>query len=104
MEHDKMDFRDAVKELATRYHFDLTPYKNEQSNMEGYFSGKDQREKLKLINKLTAKWFQEQLSKHSEASDYVHNRRQLTDDTINQRQIGYAPANSQVLLAYLQSK
>jgi DNA primase len=34
MEYEKMDFWDAIKELATRYHFDLTPYKSEKSSIE----------------------------------------------------------------------
>jgi DNA primase len=104
MEYEKMDFWDAIKELATRYHFDLTPYKSEKSSIEWYLDTKDQREKLKLINKLTSKWFHEQLTKHPEASDYVHDRRHLDDDVIARRQIGYAPSNWQLLNQYLQSK
>jgi DNA primase len=104
MEYEKMDFWDAIKELATRYHFDLTPYKSEKSSIDSYIDTKDQREKLKLINKLTSKWFHEQLAKHPEASDYTHDRRHLDDDIIARRQIGYAPSNWQLLNQYLQSK
>lgn len=102
MEYDKLDFWDAVKELATRHHFDLTPYQTDK--LDSYHDTKDQREKLKLINKLTSAWFHEQLSKHPEASDYVHDRRQLDDEVITRWQIGYAPSNGQLLSQYLQSK
>lgn len=104
MEYDKMDFWDAIKELATRYHFDLTPYKSDKSAIDSYIDTKDQREKLKLINKLTSKRFTEQLNQSPEASDYIHDRRQLDDETIARWQIGYAPSNGQLLNQYLQSK
>lgn len=104
MEYEKIDFRDSVKELATRYHFDLTPYKSEKSSIEWYLDTKDQREKLKLINKITTKRFTEQLTQSWEASDYVHDRRHLDDDVIARRQIGYAPNNGQLLNQHLQSK
>jgi DNA primase len=60
MEYEKVDFWDAIKELATRHHFDLTPYQTEKT--DSYHDNKDQREKLKLINKLTTKRFSEQLA------------------------------------------
>jgi len=80
MEYDKVDFWDAVKELSARYHFDLTSYQSDK--LEDYHDTKDQREKLKLINKLTSKWFTDQLAQHPHASDYVHDRRHLDDETI----------------------
>jgi DNA primase len=102
MEYEKMDFRDAIKDLSSRYHFDLTPYKSDK--LESYHDTKDQREKIKLINKLATTRFSQQLIDNREASDYIHDRRQLDDEVIRRWQIGYAPNNGQLLNQYLQSK
>lgn len=102
MEYDKVDFWDAVKELSTRYHFDLTSYQSDK--LEDYHDTKDQREKIKLINKLTTKRFCDQLAQHPHASDYVYDRRHMDDETIARWRVWYAPSNGQLLSQYLQSK
>jgi len=102
MEYEKMDFRDAVKELATRNNFDLTPYQSDSDS--SYQDNKDEREKLKRINKLSTQRFVEQLVKDTVATTYLSEQRNISEAISERRQLWYAPNNGQALVAHLQSK
>jgi len=85
MEYEKMDFRDAVKELATRNNFDLTPYQSDSDS--SYQDNKDEREKLKRINKLSTQRFVEQLVKDTVATTYLSEQRNISEAISERRQL-----------------
>jgi DNA primase len=59
MEIERIDFRDAIKELARQTNFDLTPY---ERNPEITEKRQQDREKLKLLNKRLQEFFVSQFS------------------------------------------
>lgn len=54
MEIERIDFRDAMKELARIVNFDLTPYEKHPEITE---KRQQEREKLKLLNKRVQEFF-----------------------------------------------
>lgn len=100
MEIERIDFRDAMKELARVTNFDLTPY---ERNPEITEKRQQDREKLKLLNKRVQEFFVQQFA-GSAAEHYIREKRKLTDETIHAFGIGYAPDSYVALLDYLQQK
>jgi len=88
-----LDFRGALKVLADRAGVPLV------------FDAKADGEKDRLfqIMEETAKYFEDQLSKSTEAKEYVK-RRGITDKTAKEFRIGWAPEGWRNLHAYLQAK
>ena len=100
MEIERIDFRDAMKELARTINFDLTPY---QKNPEITEKRQQDREKLKLLNKRAQEYFASQFS-WSPAASYIVEKRKLTPETISAFGIGYAPESSLSMIDYLKGK
>lgn len=100
MEVERIDFRDAMKELSRLTNFDLTPY---ERNPEITEKRQQDREKLKLLNKRVQEFFTAQFE-NSPAASYVREKRKLTEETIRTFGIGYAPDSYVSLIDYLKWK
>lgn len=100
MEIERIDFRDAIKELARQTNFDLTPY---ERNPEITEKRQQDREKLKLLNKRLQEFFVSQFS-WSSAEAYIRDKRKLTDATIQSFGIGYAPDSYVTMIEFAKTK
>lgn len=80
-EFEGLDFRGALKVLADRAGVELVP---ENPKF------RDEREKLFDVMEEATSFFEQNLSKEIEASDYLKNRG-LSDKTVKEWRIGYAP-------------
>lgn len=100
-EIERIDFRDAIKELAKQANIDLTKYQDEKYNNQAYVDGK---EKIKRIHKLAQQFFVDELAKSIVAISYLKEKRKLDEETIETFGIGYAPDSHYSLLQYLKSK
>jgi len=100
MEAERIDFRDAMKELARLVNFDLTPY---ERNPEITEKRQQDREKLKLLNKRVQEFFVSQLH-WSPAGSYIREKRKLTEETITTFGIWYAPDSYVALIDFLKGK
>lgn len=80
-EIERIDFWDAVKELAKIQHFDLERYQIDSRKIahEG-----DEKAKLKRIHTLAQQYFLESLKESSEAQDYLRVERKLNSEFISQ--------------------
>lgn len=101
MEIEKIDYRDSVKILAKHANIDLSKYEKDPEAMNKQQEG---REKLKLLNKRVQQRFQDHFTPQSSAWAYIKERRKLTDTTIQQFGIGYAPDSHYELVTYLKEK
>lgn len=63
-----MDFWDAVKELAERYHIDMDKYSIDTKKMA---SESDEKAKLKRLHMLTHQFFVHALSEDEHAKSYL---------------------------------
>ncbi len=100
MEIERIDFWDAIKELARQTNFDLTPY---ERNPEITEKRQQDREKLKLLNKRLQEFFVTQFP-WSVAETYIRDKRKLTDATIQSFGIGYAPDSYVTMIEYAKTK
>lgn len=80
-EFEGLDFRGALKVLAEKSGVELVPENHKT---------RDEREKLFEVMEEASIFFEHNLSRHSESSDYLK-KRGLTDKTIKEWRIGYAP-------------
>lgn len=101
IEIEKVDFWDAVKILAKEAHIDLRDYELNPQKMEEF---SDEREKIKRIHKLAQQYFIQELIKNDEAIGYLKNKRNLSDDIIDQFWIWFAPDSNYWLVQFLKSK
>lgn len=87
MEHEKLDFVEAVKQIAKDHRIEI-PEESASKEEEEAFKHK---ESLRVTNELACSWFEENLQKpeHIKALDYVKSRWNL--DSISQFRIGFAP-------------
>ena len=93
-----MEFKEALKYLANRAGVQLTTFKSEVNSSE--------KNRIKEINQEASKFFHNFLLKMSAskpALDYLKNRG-LTDDTIEQWQIGFVSDQWDLLTQYLLKK
>ena len=67
-EIERIDFRDAAKELAKQANIDLAKYQIDPKKHDDW---NDDKEKIKRIHKIAQKVFVEQLAKHPEAMKYL---------------------------------
>ncbi len=100
MEKENLNFSEAVRFLAEKYHLPLPKSSN--------LSPKVRKIEARLyeINELALGFFRHQLRNTSEglkALDYLH-RRGLDDKTIDELQIGYAPSSWSALTNFLKEK
>ena len=100
-EIERIDFRDAAKELAKQANIDLTKYQIDPTKHDHY---NDEKEKLKYIHKIAQKFFVDQLAKHPEAKKYLNEERKLTDEMISHFGIGYAPDSHYAMIQELKNK
>ena len=87
-EIERIDFWDAVKILAKDANLDIATYEQDYKKWDGQL---DNKEKLKRIHKLAQQFFVEELWSNPEALAYLYDKRHLTDTTIREFGIGYAP-------------
>lgn len=100
-EIERIDFRDAVKELAKRYHFDLDKYQTDNKKLT--FDA-DEKAKLKRLHSLAQSYFLDALNKNPNAQAYLKEQRQLSEEFIKQFGVGYAPDSFYELIQLLRSK
>jgi DNA primase len=101
MELNKQSFGDVVLDLARRYQISVKTMEPEQRQaLQRKLSLRDQ---LYEILALTGQFFQHALRQpQGEAAlDYLEQTRQLRPETIQQFELGYAPAGWQTLYGYL---
>ena len=101
MELNKRSFADVVLDLAQRYQVPvktLEPAKRQELQRQLTL-----REQLYEILAVTARFYEHALrqSDGAAALAYLHNQRGLSDATIQQFQLGFAPAGCQTLYGYL---
>ena len=100
MRYENLEFRDALKLLATRAGVVLPTYQAESKQQV------DEREQLLRINDFAARIYHEMLVKNpggKTALDYLH-KRGLTNQTIEQWRIGFAPEDFHFLEQLLVKK
>ena len=78
-EIEKIDFMDAIKELAKSSNIDMKKYQLNTVKMKEYT---DEKEKIKRLHKLAQQFFQDELKKDSEAQKYLKEKRKLDEKTI----------------------
>ncbi len=100
-EIERIDFRDAVKELAKTGNIDLAKY---QIDPNKHDDRQDEKEKIKRIHKIAQKFFVDQLAKHPEAKKYLIEDRKLDEKTITEFGIGYAPDSHYTMVQEFKSK
>jgi len=101
MELGKNSFSDVVLDLARRYQVNVKTLAPEQrQELQRQLSV---REQLYEILSLTAKFYEHALRQPQGkvALDYLQNSRHLSQETIQQFQLGYAPAGWETLYGYL---
>ena len=100
-EIEKLDFRDAVKELAKIQHIDIEKYSIDNKKLA---AESDEKAKLKRLHSLAHQFFRSALTNSPQAQDYLKEKRNLTSDLIEHFQIGYAPDKHYELIQFLRSK
>ncbi len=93
-EFEGLDFVGSLKVLADRAGVELEQYKTGE---------KSEKERLFSVLEKAVFFFEKKLSENVEALDYLHNRG-LTDETIKNFRIGFAPADWRQLYEYLLTK
>jgi DNA primase len=79
-EIERIDFRDAVKQLAKSENIDIGKYQFDKNKVEEYA---DEKEKIKRIHKLAQTFFKDELTKDEPALKYLKEKRKLDDETID---------------------
>ncbi len=100
-EIERIDFRDAVKEVAKMQHIDLEKY---DTSLKKIAADSDEKGKLKRMHSLAQQFFQAQLANSSEAMHYLQEKRKLTPELIQLFWIWYAPDKHYELIQLLRSK
>jgi DNA primase len=100
MEHEQMSFPDAIKFLAKRANIPLPEPKRSQRDSEKF-------SRLYYANEQASELYRKSLLDTEDGRkvlDYLHDRRAMTDETIEQFQIGYAPDGWENLIGFAASK
>lgn len=100
-EIEKIDFRDAVKQVAKEGNINLEKYQLDKVKSEEYT---DEKEKIKRMHKLAQEFFTDELKKNPNALKYLHEQRKIDEKTIQTFGIWYAPDSHYALLQYIKSK
>jgi len=101
MEIEKIDFWDAIKILAKDANVDLKEYELNPKKIDEIG---DEREKIKRIHKIAKDYFVGELKKNVQSLDYLKNKRNLSDEIIEEFGIWYAPDSNYWLIQFLKSK
>lgn len=80
-EIERIDFRDAVKEVAKIQHIDMDKY---DTSMKRIAADQDQKGKLKRIHTLAQNFFKTQLQNSPQAMAYLVEQRKLPSQLIEQ--------------------
>ncbi|HEU4914771.1 MAG TPA: DNA primase [Candidatus Saccharimonadales bacterium] len=98
MEMEGLDFKGALELLARKAGVDLTQYRSSGS-------GQRSKEKERLYDAMleaTRYYYgQLRLPQNKEAYDYVHTKRQFTEQTVLEWRIGYSPSGGEALVKHL---
>ena len=100
MEFQRQSFSDVVLELAKKYQVPIDTVEGpQQERLKQQIS---RRETLYHVLKLASGWFRNQLNSKcgKNALSYLKNKRQLSEGTLINFEIGYAPDNWDSLLKY----
>ncbi len=100
-EVERIDFWDAVKELAKIENIDITKY---DVNTQKLAANNDEKWKIKRIHTITQKYFKDQLNSNQEALRYLKDKRKLSNNLIEQFWIWYAPDKFYDLIQILRNK
>ena len=100
-EIERIDFWDAVKELAKIENIDITKY---DVNTQKLAANNDEKWKIKRIHTITQKYFKDQLNSNQEALSYLKDKRKLSNNLIEQFWIWYAPDKFYDLIQILRNK
>ncbi len=96
--HEKIGFQDAVRQLAQRFNVPIPELPGERATSDQL----QEREALLKVHEIAAAWFEEQLQ--SAAGTRVRRllkERGLTETTIAQLKVGYAPPGREALKRHL---
>lgn len=91
MEIERVDYRDAAQVLAKDAWLDIKEYQTKQSNPEKWEKEWSEKEKFKLMLRIAHQYFIDELAKSPSSLQYLHEKRQLTDEIIRTWWLGYAP-------------
>ena len=100
-EIERIDFWDAVKELAKIENIDIAKY---DINTQKIAANNDEKWKIKRMHSLAQNFFKEQLKNSKEAQDYLKQKRKLSDNLIEQFWIWYASDKHFELIQLLRNK
>ena len=100
-EIERIDFWDAVKELAKLENIDITKY---DINTQKIAANNDEKWKIKRMHTLAQNFFKEQLKESKEAQTYLKEKRKLSDNLIEQFWIWYASDKHFELIQLLRNK
>ena len=96
-EFEGLDFKGALKLLADRAGVPLEPYSKEAKE------NKSEKEKLYEVMEEATKFYESNLTKNKEVSEYLHSRG-LTDKSIKDFRIGFAILDWRLLYSHLKTK
>ena len=100
MEFQRQSFSDVVLELAKKYQVPIDTVEGpQQERLKQQIS---RRDKLYRVLKLATGWFRNQLNSQcgEKALNYLKNKRHLSDGTLINFELGFAPDNWDSLLQY----
>lgn len=88
MEKEVMNFPDAIRHLCKT--FSIEVLESEETNEEKILT--QRKESMHIINNVTANYFKQNLNYFQEVLNYAYGQRQLTTETIEKFDIGFAPS------------
>jgi len=99
---ENLDFLDALEHLAEKVHMDLEPYleKQDKQSIQKASQDKNQKKVYQEISKHSARFFYHQLKSSDMAMSYLLDRG-ISQETIKNFGLGYAPEGWQNLINYL---
>ena len=100
-EIERIDFWDAVKELAKLENIDISKY---DINTQKIAANNDEKWKIKRMHTLAQNFFKEQLKESKEAQTYLKEKRKLSNNLIEQFWIWYASDKHFELIQLLRNK
>ena len=98
MEVEGLDFRSALELLAQKAGIDLPAYGG------GSREATEKKQRLRDINVLAQRYFQQSLLSNQRALDYVFRQRKLSKEVVQNFAIGYAPEAKSALVDFLKKK
>lgn len=101
-DYNGMNFPEALEFLADKASIPLPEMQDQQKN-EQYNEAQDKKKLMLKANKLTAQFYRETLKRVSHdhpIKNYIH-KRKLTEETLEEFQIGYAPTEWEAVTQYL---